>query len=84
MNINYYFNSTGFVTNAYIFDCNGRIVKTLASNMLSGTDGIISWNGCDEHNQKFGMGIYVILIKVFSPDGKKFAKKETCLPAPGY
>ncbi|MBN2348412.1 MAG: lamin tail domain-containing protein [Bacteroidales bacterium] len=84
VNIYYSFSNTGYVTTIFIFDCNGNPVKTLASNMLSGTDGIISWNGRDEHNQKAGMGIYVILIKAFSPDGKIFAKKETCVLAPGY
>ncbi len=76
-NINFTFSEPGYVAHIKIFDSKGRLVRYLANNQLLGINGLISWDGIDDHNQKAPVGIYVVYIELFDLDGnvKKFKKK---------
>ena len=75
-NISFTFDEPGYVANIKIYDSKGRLIKYLANNKLLGIEGVITWDGLDEKNQKTPVGIYVVFIEVFDLDGnvKQFKK----------
>ncbi len=68
-NINFTFDEPGYVANIKIFDSKGRLIRYLANNQLLGIDGVITWDGLDDKNQKAPVGIYVVFIEIFNLDG---------------
>ncbi|MCY7360684.1 MAG: lamin tail domain-containing protein, partial [Ignavibacteria bacterium] len=52
-----------------VFDIKGRLVKTLANNSVTGSEGTIIFNGLDEGNQKLRIGIYILLIEAIDDVG---------------
>lgn len=68
-NISFTFDEPGYVANIKIYDSKGRLIKYLANNQLLGIDGIFSWDGLDDKNQKAPVGIYIIFIEIFDLDG---------------
>lgn len=75
-NISFTFDEPGYIANIKIFDSKGRLIKYLANNQLLGIDGVITWDGLDNKNQKAPVGIYVVFIEIFNLDGnvKQFKK----------
>ncbi len=78
LNIAYTLNSAGQAANVYIYDSKGRLVKYLVKNEQLPTDGVISWNGINENNEKAPIGIYVVYIEVFDLSGKVNKYKLGC------
>ncbi len=80
VNISYKFSEPGYVGNITIFDSYGRLVRLSMQNELLGNEGIISWDGINENNEKAKIGIYIIYFEVFnlSGDVQKF-KRTTVL-----
>jgi len=66
----------GFVANASVYTPYGRLVRQLVRNELVSTDGTFSWDGITDENSKAPVGIYIIRIDLFTPDGtvKHFMK----------
>jgi len=75
-NINFLLDEPGYVANIKIFDSKGRMIRYLANNQLLGIEGVITWDGLDDKNQKAPVGIYVVYIEIFDLDGnvKQFKK----------
>lgn len=76
-NIHFNFSAPGYVVTIAIFDSKGRLVRTLAQNILLGTsESIISWDGINEKNEKAPVGVYIIFAEAFNAAGdtKKFKK----------
>ena len=73
LNIAYSFDRPGLICKMQVFDDKGRFVKILADNELLGTEGVITWNGTTEDNNKASIGMYIILTEVYSSDG--YSKK---------
>ncbi|MEO8209814.1 MAG: lamin tail domain-containing protein [bacterium] len=46
-----------------VYDIKGRLVRTLANNQITGSEGTIIFNGLGEDNQKLRIGIYILLIE---------------------
>jgi hypothetical protein len=67
--VNYHFSESGLLAKARIFDDFGRDVKTLFSNELIGTSGFFTWDGVNADQAKSPIGIYVLVLEVFSVDG---------------
>lgn len=76
VNISYQFANNGNIGNITIFDSNGTIVRYLVKNELLGFQGIYTWNGINENQQRLPSGIYVVLFETFDTSGnvKKFKK----------
>ncbi len=68
--INYSLEESGFSGSFYIYDANGRLIKTVAKAVLLGTEGTYFWNGISDTNEKAKVGIYVAVLDAFKPDGK--------------
>ncbi len=81
VNINYHFDTPGFVANVTIYDSKGRIVKLLTRNELLGIKGTISWDGIDNEREKARIGIYIIYFEVFDLSGNVKHYKKTCVVA---
>lgn len=75
LNINYKFNSPGFVATIRIYDSNGRPIRQLASNELLATRGTFTWDGTKDNGEKARIGAYIILFEAFSDSGDKSVHK---------
>ena len=67
--IKYKLNVTFAQMRVKVFDIKGRLVKTLANNSVTGSEGTIIFNGLDEGNQKLRIGIYILLIEAIDDVG---------------
>ena len=79
LNINYSLNNPGFVANIIIFDAHGRRIRHLMQNELLGTQGIISWDGITDQNEKAATGIYVIFFEGYNVNGELIRIKTSCV-----
>jgi len=81
-NISFTLDEPGYVANIKIYDSRGRLIRYLANNRLLGIDGVITWDGLDDKNQKAAVGIYVVFIEIFDLEGNvKRYKKSVVLAA---
>ncbi len=46
-----------------IFDSIGREVRTLARNLVTGAEGILTWDGRFDHGNRARIGIYIIKVE---------------------
>ncbi len=74
--VNYAFSESGLLAKARIFDDFGREIKTLFSNELMGTSGFFTWDGVNADQAKSPIGIYVLVLEVFSVDGGVILAKK--------
>jgi hypothetical protein len=70
---------SGFIGNIQIYDLQGRKIRTICSNMLLGTETILSWDGKCNNSKEAPFGIYLIYIEIFNQQGvvKKYRKVVT-------
>ena len=78
LNISYKLDEAGKAANVYIYDSKGRQVRHLVRNEQLATDGVISWNGINDDNEKATIGIYVVYIELFNLSGKVNKYKLSC------
>ena len=81
--VNYSFIQSGLLAKARIFDDFGREVKTLFSNELMGTSGFFTWDGVNADQAKSPIGIYVLVLEVFSVDGGVILAKKIAFTLAG-
>lgn len=79
--LNYQLDAPDYVATIRIFDANGRQITTLINNQLLGNNGVIKWQGTNEDQMKAKVGIYIIHIQLFTPDGILEELKKTCVLA---
>lgn len=79
--ISYKLPKDGYVANIRVYNSDGREVKRLASNLLVGTEGTLTWDGLDSKNQRVPIGIYIVYIEYFNPNGEVTKLKKTCVVA---
>ncbi len=75
--INYEFETAGSFANIYLYDQNGRLVKTLGEGVLLNTDGFVTWDGSSNGGSVARAGYYVIVFEVFGNSGAAEIFKET-------
>jgi hypothetical protein len=78
LNISYKLDEPGKAANVFIYDSKGRLIRHLVRNEQLATDGVISWNGINDDNEKATIGIYVIYIEAFNLSGKVNKYKLSC------
>jgi len=81
LNIHYQFDEPGYVATIRIYDSKGRMVRHLVNNQTVGTEGFFTWDGLDDQRRKAKMGIYVVYLEVYNPQGTVKSFKETCVVA---
>jgi flagellar hook assembly protein FlgD len=72
-------NDPGYLANITIFDAGGNRIRCLVKNRLLSTEDGIIWDGRDDKNQKSPVGIYIVYIELFKPEGKTRQVKKTCV-----
>jgi hypothetical protein len=77
VNIGYTLEKPGFTGNITIYDSRGRSVKRLVRNEILGTSGTFSWDGRNESNGQSPLGIYLIYMEIYHPDGDTQNHKDT-------
>lgn len=81
LSIQYQTPETGYLANIRIFDTRGRLIRDLSQNELLGTSGILQWDGTDAEGNKARMGIYLLWVELFNPNGDVQYFKESCVLA---
>lgn len=70
----------GFVATVQVFDSDGNLVKSIVRQSLSGTEGILRWDGDKDEGGKARPGIHVVYLEVYSPVGEvRRAKKAVAV-----
>jgi len=59
-----------------VYSPDGRLVRQFVRNELVSMDDTFSWDGITDQTMKAPIGIYIIRIDLFTPDGviKHFTK----------
>lgn len=82
VNINFSFPEPGLVANVMIYDARGRLVRTLITSELLGTEGgTFSWDGTMDDRSKARTGAYVIYFETFTTTGTVKKYKRACVLA---
>jgi Lamin Tail Domain/CHU_C Type IX secretion signal domain/Bacterial Ig-like domain len=80
LNIHYKFDKPGYVASVKIFSSTGRpVIELIKSELLGTEEGVWSWDGINEDNEKAPVGIYVLFIEAFTKDGDSKKIKKTCV-----
>ena len=79
--INFQTQQNGFVANVQIFDAAGRSIKELAKNELLALEAQLKWDGVMDDGSKARMGIYIVWVELFAPDGAVKHWKDTIVVA---
>lgn len=79
VNINYRFDTPGYVGNIGIYDAKGRLIRYLVKNELLGNDGSFTWDGITETKEKARIGIYIVSFEVFEVKGNVKQYKKSCV-----
>jgi len=79
LNISYALDSPGFTGNITIFDSRGRMIRKLVNNELLGTEGVFTWDGISDDNQKAPIGIYIIYVEIFDLNSNSKRYKKTAV-----
>jgi hypothetical protein len=67
--LNYTMEKPGYLATIKIYDAEGFPLLDLTNNYLMGTEGSIKWDGIDGEGKIMRMGMYIILSRLFHPDG---------------
>lgn len=79
--INYNVDDIGYVANIDIYDATGYLVRNLVNGELLDREGSLQWDGTDNNGQKARVGIHLLVIELFRPDGTVKRFKKTCIVA---
>ncbi|MDQ2180641.1 lamin tail domain-containing protein, partial [Marinifilum sp. D714] len=77
--INFNLKDDGFVANIRIYNSLGKEIRKLASNLYLGTDDSVYWDGLNSKKERLPIGIYLVYIEMFNPDGHMKTYKKTCV-----
>ena len=70
-------NLANALASLYVYDANGRNIKSIAKNTTLSTEGFLRWDGTDDAGTLVPIGQYVLFIKVIHLDGStKELKKQ--------
>lgn len=73
--INCSFPDPGYTCSVNIFDVQGRVIKEIANNALTGINNVFEWDGLSDDQSKIPLGIYILLIEYFDLQGNVFEEK---------
>ena len=65
----------GYLTNIYIYNIRGILIKTLVKGRLLGITEDITWDGFIDNGNIADPGHYILLLELFHPDGDMLMEK---------
>ena len=81
--LNYQMSETGMLGKVTIYDDRGRLIRTICSNELLGTEGTLSWDGLTDNFVKASIGVYVLFFEAFSTNGGLFFAQRKAITVAG-
>ena len=81
--LNYQMSETGMLGKVTIYDDRGRLIRTICSNELLGTEGTLSWDGLTDNFVKASIGVYVLFFEAFSTNGSLFFAQRKAITVAG-
>jgi hypothetical protein len=78
LTIHYSLTKPGYQANVRIFDIAGRTIKYLVKNESIGQQGNWTWKGDSDSGQRLNLGVYIILVELYDPQGHNKTFKKTC------
>ena len=66
-----------YAVNISVYDSRGRLVRQLANNILTGSEGVFTWDGMNAARSKAPLGFYILLVELTRPDGTARKIKKT-------
>lgn len=66
----------GFLATVNIYNDSGSHILTLNNNTLLGGDNTLVWDGNLENGDRAPIGIYIIQVSLFNPDGATEVRKQ--------
>ena len=81
--LNYQMSEAGMLGKVTIYDDRGRLIRTICSNELLGTEGTLSWDGLTDNFVKSSIGVYVLFFEAFSTNGSLFFAQRKALTVAG-
>ena len=81
--LNYQMSEAGMLGKVTIYDDRGRLIRTICSNELLGTEGTLSWDGLTDKSTKASIGVYVLFFEAFSTNGSLFFAQRKALTVAG-
>lgn len=67
--LNYRLEKSGYLATVKIFDTEGFPLLNLVDNALLGSEGALKWDGVDGEGNIIRVGMYIIVSRLFHPDG---------------
>ena len=83
LQVSYELTNPGMLGKAQVFDDRGRLVRTIFTNELMGTSGTFTWDGLTDKQVKASIGVYVLVVEVFSTEGGVFFTKQKAITLAG-
>jgi hypothetical protein len=82
LRVDYDISEPGYTINVNVYDANGRLVKQLKRNEVLGVEeGFFTWDGSRDEGDRARIGIYILWMELFNPQGDVQHFKETCVLA---
>ncbi len=66
-----------------IYDVMGRCIKTLRSGNLSGSEGVVIWDGLDDSGKPVQIGIYIVHLEALGKNRNALVETQTTLVVAG-
>lgn len=79
--INYNVDDLGYVATIDVYDATGRLIRNLINGELLAREGSLQWDGTNNEGKKARIGIHILAIEIFRPDGTVKRFKKTCVVA---
>jgi hypothetical protein len=79
VSILFHMGEPGWTAQVQVYDMAGRLVRQLANNQLTGTEGLVNWDGQDDRGIPCYNGIYIIRVSMFNLKGDLFESKKVCV-----
>lgn len=81
LQIHYKMDEVGYAATLRLYDTAGRLIRNLVQNELLALEGMYKWDGITDEGQKARLGIYILVVELFHPNGTTQRIKETCVLA---
>ncbi|WP_372755029.1 lamin tail domain-containing protein [Labilibaculum sp.] len=79
LQINFNLQKDGFLTNVRIYNSIGIEIRRLANNLNLAKEDSLFWDGLTSNQERASIGVYIVYIELFSPEGEVQNYKKTCV-----
>ncbi|MEO6133344.1 MAG: lamin tail domain-containing protein, partial [Saprospiraceae bacterium] len=66
------------IASVWVYDLEGRVIRTLLSNESIGTSDLVQWDGRNADGQLADMGIYILFVQLWDPAGNVKEYQQSC------